>query len=150
MPDDPMCVFHGKALELINTKLDALAGQQAGTTATIDGLRREMEAGFRWIGGKQDATNGRVTGLEAASGKLQADSAAQQHFDVASTSDRRDIWNAINKLRESESGLHETIKHHEGYVGGAARVGNILWVLLVALVGLIGWLLGLWLRSHQG
>jgi len=69
---------------------------------------------------------------------------------VASTSDRRDIWNAINKLRESENGLHETIKHHEGYAGGAARMGNIIWVLLVALVGLIGWLLGLWLKSHQG
>ena len=147
---DDLCVFHSQALERINSKLDALVGQQAGTTATIDGLRREMEAGFKWIGGKQDATNGRVLSLEGETGKLKADAAAQQHFDVASTSDRRDIWNAINKLRESENGIHETIRHHEGFAGGAAKAGHLLWALLVALVGLIGWLLGLYLKSHQG
>jgi hypothetical protein len=146
MPNDPMCVFHGKALEHINAKLDALTAQQATTTATIDGLRREMEAGFRWIGGKQDATNGRVLALEGEAGKLKADAAAQQHFDVASTSDRRDLWNAVNKLRDSESGLHETIRHHEGYVGGAAKVGNLLWILLIAAASTAGWLLGTFLR----
>lgn len=134
------------ALARIEDRLKTLGEQQAATTATIDGLRREMEAGFKWIGGKQDATNGRVTSLEGEAGRLKADAAAQQHFDVASTSDRRDIWNAINKLRDSESGLHETIRHHEGYVGGAAKVGNLLWVLLIAAASTAGWLLGWFIR----
>ena len=150
MPNDPMCTFHSQALDRINSKLDALAGQQAGTTATIDGLRREMEAGFKWIGGKQDATNGRVLSLEGETGKLKADAAAQQHFDVASTTDRRDLWSAVNELRAGEGDIKVKLGSHEGFAGGAAKIGHIVWGLIVAVVGVIGWLLGIWLKSRQG
>lgn len=189
MSEQPIhCLLHDRALSELKASLTEIKTAQLRTMENqatmaegLVGLRREMGLGFEGVYKRQDATNGRVTTLEAARGKMEVDIAAQESFtpglfrtiEALSAENKRDheslrseakaereairqnvsdrsekIWNRLDELSKEDSNIAGQIKHDEGFAGGAAKMGIVVWVLLAAL---IGWALFIWaeIRQHE-
>lgn len=158
------CAIHDVSLAALTKGLDAIAAtqseiqkSQATMAESLLGLRREMEVGFRGVYRRQDATNGRVTTLEADSGKIKVNLAAQEAFtpglfkavddlrielkatEVEMRTDVKEknlrVWEAVDALRQEGGALAARVENDEGFAGGAAKVGLILWAAILAIAG---------------
>ena len=161
------CALHEQKIAQILAAVKDLSGQmgdaarnQAVIVESLAGLRREMDVGFQGVYRRQDATNGRVTTLEGKTGRLEADMAAQEAFtpglfkaisEARCDFDQkdRDLWSAVNELRHGDRDLAVNDAKMEGFTGGVARVSQILWILLGAVVAVVGWAIGLWTQSRK-
>ncbi len=134
------CRLHDAKLhELVDAMNTLAAGQgailtaQARTGATIDGLRREMDSGFKGVYRRQDLTNGRVTRLESDTGKLKVDMAAQEAFTPS-------MFKELAALRHDSDETAKDLEHNKGFMSGAAKAGMILWAALLATAAAGAWL----------
>ncbi len=162
------CVLHGSQLAALTKAMSKLAeGQgailtaQARTEATISGLQREMEGGFKGVHKRQDATNGRIADnekvtngnradisaiktcvsqlgnttedLEKRTMKLENDMAAQEAFTPS-------MFKELAALRHDSDETAKDLEHNKGFMSGAAKVGMILWAALLATVAAGAWL----------
>lgn len=132
-------------LGAISTQLHALARE-------LSEFRGEMRAATASISHKQDMTNGRVTSLEGRASSLEARAAAHDAHAPAiakaldelaekKASDHERIWKAIEALKAHDDEGHAKAAHEEGWRGGAAKVGSLLWMLVLAAVAALGWII---------
>ena len=134
------CAMHEQQLRDLRSVMDSITkGQTAILTAqgridgAIEGLRREMDSGFKGVYKRQDLTNGRVTRLEADTGKLKVDMAAQEAFTPG-------MFRDIAELRHDTDEAAKEMEHSKGVLSGAAKAGLMMWAALLATVAAGAWL----------
>ena len=146
---------HDQLLTSILASLGRLEGSHAATTATLAGIRREIDTGFAAVIKRQDLTNGRVTSLEADRGRMMVNQAAQDAFTSAlfksleemktSCVARHERLNAVLKdLEQSDSTDEIQHAHDEGERLAAAKFWGRVWVALVALASIIAFAWDRW------
>lgn len=143
--DTQRCEFHERMLNDIHGSLKDLGSSQAALAVgqeslrgSIDGVRNQIEAGFR-------AANGRTTKLEDKMSHHEAEKGANDYFTVASTADRRDIWNKVSELQKEIDAIKSTLDKADGFARGASRATVVAWVVVGAV---ITWVIS-FLAMHQ-
>jgi hypothetical protein len=146
---------HDQLLTSILASLGRLEGSHAATTATLAGIRREIDTGFAAVIKRQDLTNGRVTSLEADRGRMMVNQAAQDAFTPAMFKQLEDIKAACNARHERLSTVLEDLErsdttdevqqaHDAGEREGSARMWRAIWVALVALASVLAFAWDRW------
>jgi hypothetical protein len=157
---NPICVLHDRRLTTMMDSVNALAAGQAKISAELEGMRREMEIGFKGAHKRHDDTNERVTALEPKVQRLEVSMAAQDvftpglsrdimQFEQAVQAKVDHLWKAVHTLEERERDLHSTQQKAKGVVEGAAGAGKLTWALGSLVAAFVAWVINLWVTYLQ-
>lgn len=146
---------HDQLFASILASLGRLEGSHAATTATLHGIRREIDKGFADVIRRQDLTNGRVTSLEADRGKMLVNQAAQDAFTPGIFKSIEDMKTACNARHERLNAVLKDLKrsdstdklHHAHDAGkreSTVLIWRAIWVGLVALASVIAFAWDRW------